>query len=372
MKLSGLEEIYAEQGPFATAYLDASRTSEAGAREVDRHWRALREQLEREGADGTLLAQMEERGQAPTGASGPCTRVLVGAGDRVLLDRILPDHPAQEFATWAALPDLLPLVRQQDRFVAHAVVSLDRAGAEITVYGADGAELERAHVRGDTENLSKSRGGDWAHRSMQARTEDKWAHNMRGVAERLDLFVRGHSLELVAVAGDEQATALLEQEASAATRPLLRRVGGSAQDGGDDALAGHVRDLMREQLDARKRAVLETFEQERGRHDAAAEGIGGVVDALRRAQVATLLVGPGLGADAREIHVSDDPTTLAVRDDDLADLGAEHVRPAPAAAAILRAAVASGADVLTLDSDGVIRDDVAALLRYSDASTVSA
>ena len=373
MKLSALKDLYADNGPFATAYLDASRTSESGAAEVERRWRALRDQLERDGAGQALLERMTEHAEAPVDTPGPCTRVIVGAGGRVVLDRVLPDRPMRDEASWAELPDLIPMLQQQERSVPHALVSIGRGGADIWVYGASGSERERTCVEGDTENLSKSRGGNWAHRSMQARTEEKWGHNAREVADELDRLVRSHGLNLVVVAGDERAAALLEREASDATRPLLRRIEGSFDVEGDrEVMAERVRDLLASAAHYGAERALQTFEQERGRHGAAAEGIGGVVDALRRAQVATLLVGPTLGAEGREIHVSDDPMMLAVRDDDLADLGAEHVRSAPAGAAILRAAVASDADVMTVESDGALRDGVAALLRYSDPSTVTA
>ncbi len=43
-------------GPFATAYLDTTHTSESGAKEVELRWRALREELESRGAGAETLS----------------------------------------------------------------------------------------------------------------------------------------------------------------------------------------------------------------------------------------------------------------------------------------------------------------------------
>jgi hypothetical protein len=375
MQLSAAKAIYDHPGPFASVYLDATRTGPQGEDEVALRWRGLREGLEADGASADLLTLLEKRALTPPSLGGPCTRVLVGAGGEVLLDRVLPGRPARESGTWAPLPDLLGWVRAEDAAVPYVLVEIDREGADLSVLGAaDAAPERRETVDGDTENLSKTRGGDWAHRTMQARTEEKWAHNARLVAEHLDRLVREERLPLVAVAGDEHATSLLLDEVSEPVRQRLHRLstGGRADGTSSGALA---EEIARVSADLRRERAEETwgrFEEERGRHEAAVEGLGAVVDALRRAQVETLIVGPDDGLGDLQVQVGADPAVLAVRADDAESLGGE-VRPVPADAALLRSAAATDAAVLALpDGHEPPRDGVAALLRYADAATPSA
>src|SRR3954469_9483941 len=107
-RLSHLRDVYATKGPFATAYLDATRTTETGNHEVELRWRALRAQLAEAGAPDGLLDEFEPIATSPTGVPGDATLVLVGAGSEVPYTSVLPTR-LQERATYAPVPDLAPL-----------------------------------------------------------------------------------------------------------------------------------------------------------------------------------------------------------------------------------------------------------------------
>ena len=59
-ELSELKNLYAEAGPFASVYLDASRDTETGAHEVELRWRAEREHLAEQGVDDDTVAAMSQ------------------------------------------------------------------------------------------------------------------------------------------------------------------------------------------------------------------------------------------------------------------------------------------------------------------------
>jgi hypothetical protein len=179
---------------------------------------------------------------------------------------------------------------------------------------------------------------------------------------------------LVAVTGDERAATLLEEHVGTHARELLRRLdaGGRGAGSSDEALESEVAELVRATAAARDAQVLETFEQNRGRHEAAVEGIAPVVDALRRAQVETLLISDAAPDEERTLYTAPEPLVLGTSPEEVRALGSEPVR-VPASAALLRAAVDSDADVLVVRQTAVdLREGVGASLRYADPSTPSA
>lgn len=114
--------------------------------------------------------------------------------------------------------------------------------------------------------------------------------------------------------------------------------------------------------------MLEEFEQERGQHDRAVEGLSHTVAALRRAQVQTVVAGDELAGGA-VLYIGREPTQLG-RVAELADLGAVEAVAAPAGPAILRAALATGADLVFVPGGPTrLADGVGALPRYADAAT---
>lgn len=72
------------------------------------------------------------------------------------------------------------------------------------------------------------------------------------------------------------------------------------------------------------------------------------------------------------MHIGAEPDQVAVDRQDLADLGAEQIATAPAATAIVRAAVGTGAGLVLVPGGPTrLADGVGASLRYADAATPS-
>ncbi|KOG88676.1 hypothetical protein ADK38_18480, partial [Streptomyces varsoviensis] len=99
----------------------------------------------------------------------------------------------------------------------------------------------------------------------------------------------------------------------------------------------------------------------------AAAGVPALVEAAREHRIATLILGPH-GSDApREVWVGPDPHQVGVRSSDLQYLG--EVSPASARAddALVRAAVASGADAVVVnDPADVPAGGLGAVLRWTE------
>src|SRR6185312_10304894 len=138
-RLDTLTELVTTPGPYATAYLDATRSKELGPQEVAARWRALRDSLAEQGVDTATLDAMEA-------VAGRHT--------------VLPAPPRRKIARWAALPHLMPMVAQLGPVVPYVLAVVDRTGADVTVHGPRGTESET--VQGDDTEVHKVKVGGWA------------------------------------------------------------------------------------------------------------------------------------------------------------------------------------------------------------------
>jgi hypothetical protein len=368
MDLGFLAPAYAAAGPFATAYLDTTSAVEGAAVRIAARWRARREELAVQGADEDTLDAMGEAAGRDHGMGAG--QVLVGSQGRLLLDVRLPAPPRRQSATWGPLPDVLPMVTVLADAVPYLLVVADRAGADITAYGDHGAAAGERHVHGDTFDIRKVKPGDWAHKKYQQRAENLWQTNAKSVAEQVAGVASSVRARIIVAAGDVRALAYLRDSLPPPAREILREVdeGGRAAGASTASLDEHVRRLVAETAVRDTMAVLDEFEQERGQHDRAVEGLGHTLAALRRAQVQTVVAGADLPGDLF-VFIGPEPMQIAVEHDELADLGVEVVT-APVGPAILRAAVATGADLVIVPGGPTrLAGGVGALLRYADAGT---
>jgi hypothetical protein len=104
-------------------------------------------------------------------------------------------------------------------------------------------------------------------------------------------------------------------------------------------------------------------------HGLSVTGKDKVVDALRKNQVETLVLADQPGDDT--LLVGGSPLELGVNQHDMDALGT-HGTVVPADRALVAAAVASSAAVVVVPLSATPEHPVAAVLRYTDASTPSA
>ncbi|AEI12667.1 baeRF2 domain-containing protein [Cellulomonas gilvus] len=383
MDLHWLKPLVGRPAPFTTVFLDATRAEAAGESEAAERWRAVRRELERAGADATVLDEIADLVSVPTGTRGPHGRVVVADAHGVVVDRVVAEPPARSGATYGPVPDLLPAVRSADESVSLVVVAVDRTGADLVWKGAGGArsaptdDEQHLHesVEGGHDDIHKTREGGLSRRS-QTRAEDSWQRNAEAVAAFLDKRVAERSPELVVLTGDVRAVALVCDALGQQARELVVEVAGGARGEGakTDAFAGKVREAVDAYRARRRQAVLDRFAEALGRGDGAVTALDDVVEVLRRGQVAELVLGEaGLGAlQERELVVGAQPLELGSSQSELDALGATESRRYPAIVALVRAALAQDAGV-TFAADGAAElvDGVGALLRWSDGSTPS-
>src|SRR5699024_3385071 len=131
MHLHWIKPLIGVPGPFATVYIDATRGTETGYREVVNRWQALRRSLKQQGAPESLLELIDERITAPTHEHGPAGRVVIAANSEIYVDRYLRTPPQRDDATYAPAPALLAAARASEDSVNYLIAAVDRLGVDI-------------------------------------------------------------------------------------------------------------------------------------------------------------------------------------------------------------------------------------------------
>jgi Bacterial archaeo-eukaryotic release factor family 2 len=370
LRLDTLTSLATAPGPFATAYLDATRAEELGPQIVAGRWRALRHQLADEGADAATLDAMEAVVGGHDDVPGSHGQAIIGSGGRVLWDVALPAPPRRDTARFSTLPHLMPAVAALGPRVPYVVALVDRSGADVTVHGLAGVE-ERT-VQGADYPIHKTGLGGWAAQRYENRSENLWDANAKQVAEVIDSAVRRAGAEAVLVAGDVYAMGALRSAlGSEATARVVELDTGGRADGIDEAkLQGEIDAAVARVAAGRDQAVLDRFAEAYGRAEAgvgdvlAAAGFHAVVDALRQAQVDTLLIVDDPSSEA-QAWIGPEPTQLGLTVEDVAALGVDAPTPERLDAALIRAAAGTDATIVTLAPGQLdVPDGLAATLRF--------
>ncbi|HEU5033627.1 MAG TPA: Vms1/Ankzf1 family peptidyl-tRNA hydrolase [Mycobacteriales bacterium] len=366
MEASTLSKLYALDGPFTTIYLDTHSDVEDAAEQLEIRWKNVVRELEESGVDAaTIEALSAARGEHGRGN----TRVLVAAHGVVHLAISLPQPPPRDEVAIGNLPRLVPLVDALGLQLPHVVVLADRKGADILAYTAGPDPDESASVTNDRFPDRKVHAGGWAAKRYSNDVEETWEASARDVAEVVDRIARDVDARLVLASGDERALQLLGQHLPT---PLVDRYvtiagGGRHEDGSDELIADEVLRVLGETIAADTVELLEDFAQERGQNDRAAEGADAVLAALRKGQVATLIL-TDIRDQARTAFFGPDPTHVALTATELIDLGVEQPWEGPLDEIAVRAALGTGAAVKFVGGgmEQAPAEGIGALLRYSD------
>lgn len=362
-----LSKLYAVDGPFVTIYLNTRGDTEDAATQLETRWKNILRELTEHGVDEpTRQALTRARGDHSNGG----TRVLVAAHGSVHLATSLPQPPPTDHEiTVGPLPRLVPLADALALHIPHLVVLADRTGADVIAYttGPDPAEAESTD--NDRFPQRKAHAGGWAAKRYDNDVEETWEQSAREVAGLIDKLAGDIDARVIAASGDDRALQLIAQHLPAhlADRFVTINGGGRHRDGSDEIVAQEVLKTLAGRVAADTIELLDTFSQERGQHDRAADGIGPTIEALQKGQVRTLILTDGRDTTKRG-YGGPDATHVALTTADLDAMGLTTYHEAPLDELLLRAAWGTGADVqfVTGGVEQSPSDGIGALLRYAD------
>ncbi|MCX5309757.1 hypothetical protein [Streptomyces sp. NBC_00154] len=363
MRLSFLEPLYAEPGPFASVYLDTSRDVEHPERAIALRWQRLRDRLTRQGADRALLKVVEEVVGADTEVPGTHGQAIFAAHGALVLDGELPRPPTHDSARYGTLPDAMPLVTQHIPEIPYLAVTVHYGGLP-TAETHGWVTLDAETGTWPASNVTP---GERLHLRVAVAT---WHHTAVRLGHQLDEWARRAHADALVMGGDKWASNVLIRRLPHALRDMVVRVGGpTATDTGRALLEPQLNTVFHGHMAAHDRALVNIFIGRHALHGAAAEGLSATVAALQRGQVAALLLNHPLGSSLR-LWAGPQPTLLTLTEEELISFGVRAPREERADEALVRTLVGTSAELVVVpESELRLDEGVGALLRYADPGT---
>jgi ribosomal protein L7Ae-like RNA K-turn-binding protein len=226
-------------------------------------------------------------------------------------------------------------------------------------------------VQGDSHLMRKVKVGGWSTQRYQNTSENVWTANAHQVVDEVDALVEATGARFVLLAGDVRARQVFSERATPRIRSVLVDMaeGGRAEGADRSVIDARVQELVAEHEAAEDARVLEQIAAASA-HGLALTGTALVVEALRKAQVETLVLAEE--QDDEQLFVGASPLEIGVSREDMAALGITDAAQVPVDRALVRAAVGSDAGLVVLPRSAMPGDiPVAAVLRYTDESTPS-
>ncbi|MEU8571192.1 hypothetical protein AB0C51_23100 [Streptomyces pathocidini] len=360
MELGFLKPLYDRPGPWASVYIDTTRATEDAPRQQKLRERSVANQLIDAGADAyTVRAVMDRLAHEPVSGAPP-GRALFAAGAEVVLDVPLAATPPTE-ATWSTLPHIAPLAGLRGDEPPCLVAYIDRTGADL--------ELRDAHR---CETLGQANGREWRGRGHRGVPTDRYEWHYRnkvenGWNETADVIVGEIArtwpetgARLLVLTGDPRERRVVHHRLPDQIKAVTVEVeNGSRSPGASrSALDRRIAQACEEYVRGRVEDALDRFRAGRGRggeHGArgvdsnpgeAAEGVPALVDAARSHQVGTLLLTQDASDAGRAVWIGPGADQVAVQRGQAQAMGVPKPEQARADDALLRSAVAAGAELL--------------------------
>jgi hypothetical protein len=269
------------------------------------------------------------------------------------------DDRAPDDLRWSWLPWFRPLVASRQAPVDHAVVLCDRTGADVTI--VRGRHTRTVTIEGETDFITKVHAGGWSEPRFQRKAERTWRTNAADVAEAITHLLRSGVVEVALVGGDERACGLVLGDLHDDARDQVRSIGATRAPGSSEELeAEAIRTALADVRARETTAWLELLHAREGQREATTEPAG-VFDALRRSQVAALLLGDGPGEAS---FVAGRPDTATLDEGNLVGGGDEPRSRAPAVDVATWAALRTGACVLAVPV-AALGSPLGAVLRWA-------
>lgn len=360
-----LAALLDRDGPFVSVFLSTEPDVEQASQQSIARWRNVRRDLEEQGAPGSALDAIEAL--VPDAHQSGRVLAVIADDSGVLVRDSGLDGIAADVARLGSVPSYGPFVEWRQSSPNHAVVLVDRVGADISLFLSDDvggdALLSVGDTRTDDPHLRKSKPGGWSQRRFQQRAENSWDANMKAVAERLAKLSQIVDLRLVVIAGDVRGVAMLKEHLPPQVGDRICEIEGQRSVDGDiDDLTDDVMKVVSSAVASDTVAFLEKFREERGQADRAADGVDATLQALSEARVDTLLVHDDPG-DGREAWFSVAPPLAASDPARLSAQGVEEPRKGRLVDVLIGIALRTGARVRIVPSTAAT-DGVGAILRY--------
>ncbi len=365
MRSDRFRQLLEAPGPFASVYFDDSHDTQDAEKQLELEWRALREQLEQQGAGASVTAEIESAImdlRAPIGRSG---RAVVASADGVVINEHLVRPTAEPIVRFSDLPYIVPIVEHGFDQPDYLLVVVDHAGADLTV-NVDGA-LRTEAVDGGGYPVHKAAGAETAgYGDPQLRTDEAARKNMRAVADRVSELVDDKALELVFVVGEVRSRSDLLEALPERVRDRAVPLQVGARHSGldhDDIQRAIEAEFVKRQLAGIDDAA-QRFTAEIGRQSGlAAEGLGPVCSTLRQGATDTIIIGDDI--DALTVVADESMAAVAPNANVLSEQGAAPAKTLRADEALPLYAISVGASLVRTDERIAPADGVGALLRYA-------
>ncbi|GLW73417.1 hypothetical protein Kpho02_57160 [Kitasatospora phosalacinea] len=355
MKLGFLGPLYARQGPYACAYLDTSRDLDDPDRAVERRRSRLRADLAAQGADPATIGAVSRAVGGDLDPSGDQGRAVFAAHGRLALTAALPRPPRRDSARFTMLPDVMPLALQRAPDIPYLAAAVRHTGA-----GGRGMEVTWQAGRWPATRVAD---GNSRRRRVPA---DERGRAATTVARHLTELSDRTGAEVIVLSGDRWARDTIARELPPRLRGRTARI-----HRGNDWSPRDERTLLEDELDyllggrlaEADRAVVRRFLTSRARRNGAAEGLAATVAALRDGRVAAVLVNE-LFDPHLPLHVGVTPRQIALTQRELAAHGVVSGWSEETGAALVRAMVGGGAELVVVPRVELpLADGVGVLLR---------
>ncbi len=394
MDLHDLTDVLTAPGPFVTVHVQSESAVEQAADRYELLWKNVLRELEDKGVDErTREAVSAARG---THDQGESRLVIATTSDgTVRLAVSLASVPRRQVVDVAPLPHLLPLVDDVTTRVPHVVVRADHTGADVSAYYDTEHLAHEVTVKGHAPDIRRVQGGGWAHLHIQHRAVNGWDANAKEIVDAVVELAQQVEARLIVATGEERQLVHVARHLPTHLKDEYLEVpGGRGQDGSGPLVQQRVADAVSRFVAERTLDLLEEYTQERGQSKRAVDGLPGAVEALRKAQVQTLLVTTALASGAPDPDAPDpgssphdtaaqaslptstllfgpDPTQLGFTPEDLGALGVDDPQEGPVVDVLVRAALGTAADVQVVPHEmpSAPQAGVGAVLRYADALT---
>jgi peptide chain release factor subunit 1 len=350
MESDRFRQLLDTPGPFASVYFADSEDTDDDAAQRDLNWSALREQLEQQGADQSVIAEIEYavmNVRPPISRGG---RLVVAGSTGVVINEHLLRPAAEPVVRVSELPYIVPILEQGFEHSHYLLVVVDPTGAFITTHS-------------DVTRRSETVEADGCPAPEAPAADGYGDPKFCAVADRISELVHEASCDAVFVVGDVGPRSDL---LAALPEPVRERVTslpiGERRGGYDFEEIQRAIDvtLLRQRLSVIDSAA-ERFNAEVGRRSGlVAEGLGAVCSALRQGSVAMLILGK---IDDATVVADEGLTTVAPNADVLSEQGAAPAKTLRADEALPLMAISVGASVVRTDERIAPADGIAAVLR---------